>query len=135
MESSDLLHAREPLEKARRALEDVQRSRPSEVVALLQQALVNLMKRDLVDWGLDDRNLEQIDRMVMALVVYSSREPVFRHHLQLLALVMVLEERLAFQQGESSWKAWRRDALALVNRLQKLFDPLSAVPDRRYALA
>lgn len=122
MESTDFDQARSYLARARQALDTTHGSRPREAIALLRRVLWGVIKRDLLQWGLDARNVQQARQMVAAMVVYARREPVFRGHLQLLALLAVLEDRLVFQQGELAWQAWRRDALALVERLHGTLD-------------
>ncbi len=115
-----------------RALEST--TSPREAITALHQSVLSLIKRDLVEWGLDPQSLTHDGRAVSAAVIYSHREPVFRGYLQLLALVAVLEARLAYQESEGGWKAWRRDARVVVNRLQKLIDTFPSV-SRAPALA
>ncbi len=100
---------------------------PREAVSALHQSVMDLIKRDLFEWGVDPRSLAHDGRAVSAAVIYSRREPVFRGYLQLLALVAVLEARLPYQESEGGWKAWRRDARAVVKRLQKLIDAFPSV--------
>ena len=125
-ESRDLDEVRESLVRAWRALRISAGSQ--DAVTALYQAVICLMKRDLIEWGLEPAALSRESQAVRAAVIYSPREPVFRGYLQLLALIAVLEERLAFQENDGGWKAWRRDAQALVNRLERFIDDLSSVP-------
>ena len=130
MESIDLARVHKWLNQASLALKTRRPDNPQKVIAILQQALLELIKRDLRAWGLDTRHFSKVGQMVAVMAVYAQREPLFHSYLQMMALWVVLEKRLSFQGHETGWPTWRRDARLLVARLQRYIDkyPMDSNP-------